>query len=140
VHHTLCGLAANPALPSELVDRLISIADEDIAMDLACRADLSGAQAVALAERIDESAVQLAYAGRLTSADIDPSVWPDAALALGLRAGTGASCPRRECGRAAPDASPADRARACAEAGVMRRPAAAGPSRRESCGRAGNGG
>ncbi|WP_225636127.1 hypothetical protein [Streptomyces solaniscabiei] len=82
MHHILCGLAANPALPSELVDRLISIADEDIAMDLACRADLSGAQAVALAGRIDESAMQLAYAGRLTSADIDPSVWPDAALAL----------------------------------------------------------
>lgn len=82
MHHILCGLAANPALPSELVDRLISIADDDIATHLACRADLSRAQAVALAERVDQSAVQLAYEGRLTAADIDPSVRPDAALAL----------------------------------------------------------
>ncbi|MEU9371023.1 hypothetical protein AB0D71_41570 [Streptomyces avermitilis] len=82
MHHILCGLATNPALSSELVDRLISVADDDIAMDLACRADLSRAQAVALAERVDESAVQLAHEGRLTAADIDHSVWPDAALAL----------------------------------------------------------
>jgi hypothetical protein len=82
VHHILCGLAANPALSSELVDHLISIADVDIAMDIACRADLSYVQAVALAERFDGSAVQLAYEGRLTAADIDPSVRPDAALAL----------------------------------------------------------
>lgn len=82
MHHILCGLAANPALSSELVDRLISIADDDIATDLACRADLSRAQAVALAERIDESAVRLAYEGRLTADDVDPCVWPDAALAL----------------------------------------------------------
>ncbi|PJN34187.1 hypothetical protein CG717_06655 [Streptomyces sp. CB02613] len=90
MHHILCGLAANPALSSELVDRLISIADDGIATDLACRGDLSRAQAVALAERIDESAVQLAYTGRLTAADIDPSVWPDAALAL-LDQGAGRS-------------------------------------------------
>jgi hypothetical protein len=82
VHHVLCGLAANPALSSELVDHLISIVDVDIAMDIACRADLSHVQAVALAERFDGSAVQLAYEGRLTAADIDPSVRPDAALAL----------------------------------------------------------
>ncbi|MFE7706304.1 hypothetical protein ACFU6I_10975 [Streptomyces sp. NPDC057486] len=82
MHHILCGLAANPALSSELVDRLISIADDDIATSLACRADLSRAQAVALAERVDESAAQLAYKGRLTAVDIDASVWPDAALAL----------------------------------------------------------
>ncbi|WP_235882124.1 hypothetical protein [Streptomyces apricus] len=80
--HILRGLAANPALPTELVDRLVSLADEDIARELACRTDLSRAQAVALAERVDESAVPLAYEGRLTAADIDPSVRPDAALAL----------------------------------------------------------
>jgi hypothetical protein len=39
-------------------------------------------QAIVLAGRIEESAVQLAYEGRLASVDIDPSVWPDAALAL----------------------------------------------------------
>ncbi|GGQ23751.1 hypothetical protein [Streptomyces roseolilacinus] len=82
MHHILCGLAANPALPSEMVDRLISLADEEIAENLAERADLSRAQAVALAGRVEESAARLAYEGRLASADIDPSVWPDAALAL----------------------------------------------------------
>ncbi|MGW0705233.1 hypothetical protein ACWD4G_04545 [Streptomyces sp. NPDC002643] len=80
--HILCGLAANPALPDELVDRLIAVADEDIALSLADRADLSRAQAVALAGRVDESAVVLAYGGRLTADDIDPSGRPDAALAL----------------------------------------------------------
>ncbi|MER7406004.1 hypothetical protein ABT373_26810 [Streptomyces sp. NPDC000070] len=34
VHHILCGLAANPALSSELVDRLIAIADDGIAISL----------------------------------------------------------------------------------------------------------
>ncbi|MEU0009073.1 hypothetical protein ABZ079_33660 [Streptomyces sp. NPDC006314] len=82
MHHILCGLAANPALSSELVDRLITVADDDIATNLASRTDLSRAQAVALVERVGESAVQLAYEGRLTADDIDPSVWPDAALAL----------------------------------------------------------
>lgn len=82
MHPLLCGLAANPALPSELVDRLISLADEDIALDLTRRTDLSRAQAVALAERVGESAVRLAYEGKLSAADIDPAVWPDAALAL----------------------------------------------------------
>ncbi|MCX4821836.1 hypothetical protein OG883_18490 [Streptomyces sp. NBC_01142] len=82
MNHVLCGLAANPALPSELVDRLIAVADADIAADLADRADLSHAQAVALASRVEESAVQLAYEGRLTTADIDPVAQPHAALAL----------------------------------------------------------
>lgn len=82
MRHLLCGLAANPALPSELVDRLISLADDDIAMSLALRADLSRAQAVALAERVGRSAVNLVYQGRLSAADVDPAVRPDAALAL----------------------------------------------------------
>ncbi|MGW2051415.1 hypothetical protein ACWCPF_40645 [Streptomyces sp. NPDC001858] len=82
MHHILCGLAANPALPSALVDRLISLADDDLAADLADRPDLSRAQAVALADRVEESAVHLAHERRLTAADIDPSVRPDAALAL----------------------------------------------------------
>ncbi|MBQ0847387.1 hypothetical protein J8N05_03995 [Streptomyces sp. BH-SS-21] len=82
MHHILCGLAANPALPSELLDRLISLADDDLADDLACRADLSRAQALALAERVEEGAVRLAYEGLLTAADIDPVARPDAALAL----------------------------------------------------------
>ncbi|MEV7139335.1 hypothetical protein [Streptomyces tauricus] len=96
MHHILCGLAANPALPSELVDRLISQADddlaEDLADDLACRADLSRAQALALAGRVEEGAVRLAYEGRLTAADVDPAVRPDVALAL-LDQAAGASHP-----------------------------------------------
>ncbi|MFD9541497.1 hypothetical protein [Streptomyces sp. NPDC060022] len=86
--HVLCGLAANAALPSELVDRLIAFADADIAMDLAGRADLSRAQAVALASRVEDSALRLAYEGRLTAADVDPATQPRAALAL-LEEGVG---------------------------------------------------
>ncbi|MFJ4830360.1 hypothetical protein ACIP79_10645 [Streptomyces sp. NPDC088747] len=78
----LCGLAANTALPPELVDRLVATADADIAVELAGRADLSRAQAVALASRVEESAVRLVYEGKLTAADIDPTAQPDAALAL----------------------------------------------------------
>ncbi|MDQ1037017.1 hypothetical protein QFZ75_003433 [Streptomyces sp. V3I8] len=88
MHHLLCGLAANPALPPELVDRLISVADDDIALHLAYRPDLGRAQAVALAERVEDSAVLLAYEGRLSAADVDPRIRPDAALAL-LDAGAG---------------------------------------------------
>ncbi|MGA5347652.1 hypothetical protein ACWDLL_14960 [Streptomyces griseoincarnatus] len=82
MNHVLCGLAANVSLPSELVDRLIAVADEEIAADLAHRADLGHAQAVALASRVEGSAARLAYAGRLTAADIDPVTQPDAALTL----------------------------------------------------------
>ncbi|MET7700717.1 hypothetical protein [Streptomyces sp. NPDC005485] len=89
MNHVLCGLAANAALPFELVERLISVADADIAEDLATRADLSHGQAVALAARVGESAVRLAYEGRLTAADIDPVAQPQAALAL-LDEGAGA--------------------------------------------------
>ncbi|MER5897789.1 hypothetical protein [Streptomyces sp. NPDC001876] len=88
MNHVLCGLAANAALPSELVDRLIAVADADIAADLAGRADLSPAQAVALASSVEESAVRLAYEGRLTAADVDPVAQPRAALAL-LEEGAG---------------------------------------------------
>ncbi|MEV7858716.1 hypothetical protein AB0O86_07745 [Streptomyces hirsutus] len=80
--HVLCGLAANPTLPAELVDRLIAVADDDIAESLAVRKDLSHAQAVALAARVPASGVQLAYAGLLTVADVDPVTQPHAALAL----------------------------------------------------------
>lgn len=34
MNHVLCGLAANPALPSEAVDRLITTADEDVSATL----------------------------------------------------------------------------------------------------------
>ncbi|MFB6504353.1 hypothetical protein ACFYXP_29885 [Streptomyces sp. NPDC002466] len=82
MNHVLCGLAANEALPFELVGRLIAVADEEVADSLARRADLSREQAVALAARVEESAVLLAYEGRLTAADVDPRTRPQAALAL----------------------------------------------------------
>ncbi|CAG7649856.1 hypothetical protein [Actinacidiphila bryophytorum] len=78
----LCGLAENPALPPDLLDRLVETADDDVAAELAYRADLTHAHAVALAARSPETAVLLAYRGRLTAADIDPAAQPDAALAL----------------------------------------------------------
>jgi hypothetical protein len=82
VNHVLCGLAVNPSLPAGLVDRLIEIADTELAEALAYRHDLSHAQAVALAGRVEGAAVHLAYEGRLTVADIDPVAQPRAALAL----------------------------------------------------------
>ncbi|MET7636204.1 hypothetical protein [Streptomyces sp. NPDC005078] len=82
MNHVLCGLAANTALPSKLVDRLVAVADADIAAELACRADLRHDQAVVLVSRVEESAVRLAYEGRLTAADIDPAAQPRAALAF----------------------------------------------------------
>lgn len=80
----LCGLAANTALPAELVDRLIAVAaaDADFVDDLACRADLSRAQTLALFARVPETGVLLAREGRLTAADVDPAAQPDTALAL----------------------------------------------------------
>ncbi|MGX1135409.1 hypothetical protein RKD49_007599 [Streptomyces glaucescens] len=82
MNHLLCGLAANPALPGALIDRLIGLADDDVDAALACRADLSRAQAVALSRRDAAIAVRLAYSGGLTAADVDPVARPEAALAL----------------------------------------------------------
>ncbi|GIH61661.1 hypothetical protein [Microbispora siamensis] len=80
--HVLCGRAENPALPFDLVERLVTVADEDIAASLAGRADLTRAQAVALVSRVEESAGLLAERGLLTAADIDPVAQPLAAFAL----------------------------------------------------------
>ncbi|QIJ66268.1 hypothetical protein [Streptomyces sp. JB150] len=82
MHHVLHGLAANPSLPTALVDRLIAVADADLAGELAARTDLSRAQARALAAISAEAAVALAYAGHLTAADVHPVTRPTAALAL----------------------------------------------------------
>ncbi|QKZ23996.1 hypothetical protein [Streptomyces chartreusis] len=82
MNHVLHGLAANPSLPPELIDRLITIADTDLSSELAARTDLTPTQLTTLAARGDEIAVQLAYEGRLTANDIDPAAQPYAALAL----------------------------------------------------------
>ncbi|WP_406359192.1 hypothetical protein [Streptomyces sp. NBC_00658] len=49
MHPVLCGLAANAALPSLLIDQLIALADDAVDSELASRPDLSHAQVVALA-------------------------------------------------------------------------------------------
>ncbi|MFE9768137.1 hypothetical protein ACFYPC_27070 [Streptomyces sp. NPDC005808] len=82
MHPVLCGLAANTALPAELIDRLIAVADTAVDTALASRPDLSHAQVLALASRADDTAVQLVYEGRLTAPDVDPVTHPQAALAL----------------------------------------------------------
>ncbi|WAL68684.1 hypothetical protein ORV05_13190 [Amycolatopsis cynarae] len=82
MNHVLYGIAANPALPSELVDRLIEIADEEMAIALADRVDLSVTQAVALAARRPATVARLVVAGLLTTDVVDPAKQPRAALAL----------------------------------------------------------
>ncbi|MFI1439262.1 hypothetical protein [Streptomyces fructofermentans] len=88
MEHVLSGLAANPALPPELVDVLIAKADADLGDVLAERTDLSRAQALALVARGEERAVRLVRSGLLTAADVDPASRPDLALAL-LDSGNG---------------------------------------------------
>ncbi|MFD9357073.1 hypothetical protein [Streptomyces sp. NPDC060031] len=92
--HLLCGLAANPALPPELVDRLVARAvsataadpDDDIAADLAYalseRTDLTPAQVLALSAHDEYAALRLARGGLLTAADVDPVARPRLALVL----------------------------------------------------------
>ncbi len=87
VRHDLHGLAENPALPAELVDRLIAAADSDLAEVLACRPDVIGSQVDSLA-RFEAAAVRLARDGRLAAETVDPPAQPRVALAL-LEAGSG---------------------------------------------------
>ncbi|MBR7832065.1 hypothetical protein KDL01_02275 [Actinospica durhamensis] len=87
MQHRLHGLAENPALPPDLLERLIAAADEELACTLAGRPDLTSAQLADLAE-FDDAAVRLAYDGRLTAEGIDPAARPRVALAL-LDAGVG---------------------------------------------------
>ncbi|MFC4122561.1 hypothetical protein [Nonomuraea zeae] len=77
----LCGLAANPELPAELVDLLIANADDVLAAELAERERLSSAQISALADRDQQSAVRLVQRGLLAVDRIDPITQPVAALA-----------------------------------------------------------
>ncbi|MFG2874476.1 hypothetical protein ACGFYU_05585 [Streptomyces sp. NPDC048337] len=95
--HRLFGLAANPALPSGLLDRLLALAvaggpeaaegpfdfdTEELALALADRPDLGRARARVLAARAESTAVGLAYGGQLHADDVDPGAWPLAAVAL----------------------------------------------------------
>ncbi|MFG2822818.1 hypothetical protein ACGFX4_25725 [Kitasatospora sp. NPDC048365] len=78
----LTALADNPALPSELIDRLTALADQDTADALAGRTDLTRAQVRALLAARPSTDVCLAYAGTLAADDLDPDALPDAAVAL----------------------------------------------------------
>ncbi|MEV6733207.1 MULTISPECIES: hypothetical protein [unclassified Streptomyces] len=95
--HLLSGLAANPALPAELLDRLIAglLArsasdadtgpdedDADLAQALGERTDLGPARVAALAASDEDAALHLAHAGLLDAADVDPAARPAVALAL----------------------------------------------------------
>ncbi|WP_329389018.1 hypothetical protein OG625_35045 [Streptomyces sp. NBC_01351] len=90
MNHLLCGLAANPALPGALVDRLIALAlaapaddlVDELVDTLAGRGDLGPAQVRVLAAHHEDTAVRLAYGGTLTAADVDPAAQPYAAIAL----------------------------------------------------------
>ncbi|GAB7187450.1 hypothetical protein ATKI12_7281 [Kitasatospora sp. Ki12] len=80
----LYAVALNPALPPELLGRLIEAADADgdLAEALADRPDLGPEQVCRLAGRDEETAVRLAYGGLLRAADVDPVTRPLVALAL----------------------------------------------------------
>ncbi|WIM96760.1 hypothetical protein ACTOB_000222 [Actinoplanes oblitus] len=88
----LVALAGNPALPPALVDRLIGLADEELAGALAAHPALTNAQVRELSGRFEPAAVRLAYDGRLSADDWDEPVgttaWAPVALAL-LDAGRG---------------------------------------------------
>ncbi|MEU3572716.1 hypothetical protein AB0E96_30480 [Kitasatospora sp. NPDC036755] len=80
----LYAVALNPALPPDLLGRLVAAADadEDLARALADRADLAPEQVRRLAARDEDTAVRLALGGLLHASDVDPSTRPLVALAL----------------------------------------------------------
>ncbi|WBP85600.1 hypothetical protein [Kitasatospora cathayae] len=78
----LHAVARNPALPPELLGRLIADADEELAGALADRVDLAPDQVRQLAERSEFAALLLVADGRLTSGDVDPLARPTVAVAL----------------------------------------------------------
>ncbi|MFD7730692.1 hypothetical protein ACFV6F_09960 [Kitasatospora phosalacinea] len=80
------GLAGNPALPAEAVERLVRLTDPDLSSELVERTDLTDRQVEVLAERGTAVAGHLVEAGRVTAEGVDPRRRPFAALAL-LRAG-----------------------------------------------------
>ncbi|MFI9364116.1 hypothetical protein ACIG5E_24155 [Kitasatospora sp. NPDC053057] len=78
----LHAVAHNPALPPELLARLIADADEDLAEELAERADLTPDQVRQLADGYEGAAVRLAARGLLRAEDVDPLARPQVALVL----------------------------------------------------------
>ncbi|MFI6482970.1 hypothetical protein ACIBH1_33920 [Nonomuraea sp. NPDC050663] len=78
----MSAVAANPALPADLVDRLIASADEWTAAVLADREDLTPSQARVLAARDESVLPGLVKRGLLPLDAVDPATRPDAALVL----------------------------------------------------------
>ncbi|MER7582940.1 hypothetical protein [Kitasatospora sp. NPDC097691] len=80
----LYAVALNPALPGDLLDRLVlaADADEELALALADRPDLGPEQVRRLAARDEETAARLAWGGLLRAEDVDPVARPLVALAL----------------------------------------------------------
>lgn len=82
MRHRLLGLAENPGLPADLIERLVETADADMACALAERSDLTATQVALLAE-FDAVAVKLIYEERLKTVDADDvAKRPRVALAL----------------------------------------------------------
>lgn len=78
----LCGLASNPALPVDLLDRCIAVADAQLCVDLADRDDLSLAQVRRLAAYGGvDTVVRLVRRGLLSATDLDN---PDPQVVLAL--------------------------------------------------------
>ncbi|MEU4117206.1 hypothetical protein AB0F71_22245 [Kitasatospora sp. NPDC028055] len=81
----LHAVARNPALPPELLGRMIARltdTDEELACALAERTDLDLRQVRLLAERFEDAAVRLAERGLLPVGDVDPLARPRVALIL----------------------------------------------------------
>ncbi|MHA6758925.1 variant leucine-rich repeat-containing protein [Streptacidiphilus sp. PAMC 29251] len=82
----LCRLAENPALPPDLLDRFIAVADPELCVDLAERDDLTPGQAHRLAVRGGGSQVAFALiaGGRIPLADV-PRYGQDAGVGVARR-------------------------------------------------------
>lgn len=84
LRHTppVCGLAANPSLPADLLDHFVACADAELCLDLAERADLSPEQVRTLAARGGTATVIRLIQRRLvTSVEVDTTD-PEIQLAL----------------------------------------------------------
>ncbi|QKW18706.1 hypothetical protein HUT16_06205 [Kitasatospora sp. NA04385] len=86
MHRVWEGLAGNPALPAEAVERLVRLTEPDLSLELVQRTDLTDRQVEVLAERGIAAAGHLVETGRVTPDGVDPRRRPFAALAL-LRVG-----------------------------------------------------
>lgn len=88
--HLLRGLAANPALPADLLDRLVGLVGSDAISDphdelpsaLSDRTDLTADQVRALAAADEIAAIRFAQTGLLDIAGMDPLDRPEVTLAV----------------------------------------------------------